>query len=294
MSAPHRFSHIRLTLEPRNVVSQFDLAFSIFRQLFPELLLLWLVHALPAGVIAYVLVARNGYTAMATGIVFLLVSAPLGLFTTYLAVSAAFGQRLSAGRALRDVLQRWPGLCLQTLLVRVLALIGAVFLFIPGWAILLWFGFAAESAFLRRLSDQTFDRSVNDIIRKNFPQLFFQSYVFTSLSLIVWGAALVGIDTALGSGLGFPIIFNRIEVGTDFLAEQNQSAYFVSFLTTDSRVSVAAIVTGLLVYQLGRLAWFLAYVDLRVRHDCWDVELRLVHENTRLLPENNASQTSVV
>ena len=37
-----------------------------------------------------------------------------------------------------------------------------------------------------------------------------------------------------------------------------------------------------LVYPIGRLAWFFCYIDVRVRRDCWDMELSIIQEAERL------------
>jgi hypothetical protein len=41
-------------------------------------------------------------------------------------------------------------------------------------------------------------------------------------------------------------------------------------------------VTALAAYAIGRLAWFLCYIDVRVRQDCWDLELSMMREAVRL------------
>jgi hypothetical protein len=45
-----------------------------------------------------------------------------------------------------------------------------------------------------------------------------------------------------------------------------------------------AVLTGviLFVYPIARFAWFFCYIDLRVRGDFWDLELRFEKEVERL------------
>ena len=53
-------------------------------------------------------------------------------------------------------------------------------------------------------------------------------------------------------------------------------------MTTDPRVLAMLTAFILLVYPIGRLAWFFTYIDLRVRLDCWDMELRMTEVSENL------------
>ena len=46
--------------------------------------------------------------------------------------------------------------------------------------------------------------------------------------------------------------------------------------------AATTLAASLFSYQLGRLAWFFVYIDVRVRRDCWDMELLLARESKRL------------
>jgi hypothetical protein len=56
----------------------------------------------------------------------------------------------------------------------------------------------------------------------------------------------------------------------------------MQFLWSDPIVVTAALAVAFLVYPIGRLAWFFCYMDVRVRRDCWDMELLIIQEAERL------------
>jgi hypothetical protein len=60
-------------------------------------------------------------------------------------------------------------------------------------------------------------------------------------------------------------------------------------LARDPLVLAALTATALLVYPINRLAWFFCYIDIRVRKDCWDLELRL-EKKTRELSAAQAAE----
>jgi hypothetical protein len=47
---------------------------------------------------------------------------------------------------------------------------------------------------------------------------------------------------------------------------------------------MAEMAVALFVFMYLRIAWFLTYIDLRIREDCWDVELKLTQETEQLRP----------
>jgi hypothetical protein len=53
-------------------------------------------------------------------------------------------------------------------------------------------------------------------------------------------------------------------------------------LLRDPRCLTVFAAAVMLVYPIVRLAWFFCYIDLRVRRDCWDMELLFRQEARRL------------
>ena len=64
----------------------------------------------------------------------------------------------------------------------------------------------------------------------------------------------------------------------------NSFKYTMRFFWGDPVVVTAVLAVALLVYPIGRLAWFFCYIDVRVRRDCWDMELQMLQEAERLEP----------
>jgi hypothetical protein len=51
---------------------------------------------------------------------------------------------------------------------------------------------------------------------------------------------------------------------------------------SDPRVLTTATAVALLVYPIGRLAWFFCYIDVQVRKDLWDVQIEITRHANRL------------
>jgi len=88
----------------------------------------------------------------------------------------------------------------------------------------------------------------------------------------------VGLTARAPASLVFQVDILIFRLGDiDFMAGQ-----FWDFLATDPRLLTVLTATALLAYPMTRIAWFLCYIDLRVRRDCWDLELGLTREAARL------------
>ena len=95
---------------------------------------------------------------------------------------------------------------------------------------------------------------------------------------MLWISLFLTVDVFSGMLFTTPILFGRVftEAGVAGLD------YFWHLVFRDRRVLMTMAATGLAVYSLGRIAWFFCYIDLRVRRDLWDMELKLAREAARL------------
>ena len=71
-------------------------------------------------------------------------------------------------------------------------------------------------------------------------------------------------------------------VTSEWAVSRNKPELLWNFITKEPGVVTWMVVTALLVYAMGRLAWFISYIDLRVRYDCWDMELEMFEQARRL------------
>jgi hypothetical protein len=91
------------------------------------------------------------------------------------------------------------------------------------------------------------------------------------------------VDSASELLLGLPILTGRSKMDASYLGNFGERFdYFFHFLGTDPVVITAALAVALMVYPIARLTWFFCYMDVRVRRDCWDIELQIIQEARRL------------
>ena len=91
------------------------------------------------------------------------------------------------------------------------------------------------------------------------------------------------MDFAATTLLGWPILLGRLKVDMSYLSDMGDMlGYVFQFLWSDPIVITAGLAVAFLVYPIARLAWFFCYIDVRVRRDCWDVELQILQEAQRL------------
>lgn len=96
------------------------------------------------------------------------------------------------------------------------------------------------------------------------------------LSLVALSAIEFAFTTA---GLAGPI---SGPAGDSFDFEFFEPGFAFTALGRSPLFAASALAAGLFAYQLGRIAWYFAYLDARVRRDCWDMELLLAREAKRL------------
>jgi hypothetical protein len=94
---------------------------------------------------------------------------------------------------------------------------------------------------------------------------------------------LFTFDFASSHLLGLPILLGRLKIDMSYFENfWYAMGHALQFLWSDPIVVTAALAVAFLVYPIGRLAWFFCYIDVRVRRDCWDVELSIIQEAERL------------
>jgi hypothetical protein len=118
------------------------------------------------------------------------------------------------------------------------------------------------------------------------------------LGIMSFCAALVvvvffSLDYAANLLFGFPILAGRVADSLPIFDSDDGSGFPLASILSDivylmfNDPLVLTVLTGvvLLVYPIGRMAWFLCYVDLRIRRDLWDVELEFARHASRLAEE---------
>jgi len=124
------------------------------------------------------------------------------------------------------------------------------------------------------------DRRTAVLVREETAELLGRGLAIFLYCLMLGAVLFATLDILMWLLFGEPILLGRL---LDAMRAGDAAADELGrLLWRDPLVQTALTAVGLLVYPIGRLAWFFCYVDLRVRRDCWDVELEFVQEARRL------------
>lgn len=283
-----RFDQVAIPLAPRSLANCLDLSLLMLRRGMGVYLQLWCLVALPACALIYWLSLRLESTILVAAAVGFLTSGPLGVLTAAATAPAAFGEELTVRNALRRLGPRpwWP--LLRSLLMRIVELAGLCLCLAPGVFLITHDGFYAEQRLLSKLARHLHDKRTDRLLRGEFSDLVGRLIPLAGYGMLLWLILLVTFDFASSRLLGLPILFGRLGVDPTYLTDLGEMIVAaVKFVGTDPLVEAFTVGTALLVYIHLRIAWFLCYIDVRVRRDCWDIELQILQETERLAAESN-------
>jgi hypothetical protein len=277
-----RFDQVTVPLAPRSTANCIDLAICFLRHHLKPIAGLWATIAVPTCVLTYVLVYYYEQHLGTAVLIYFFATSPLGLLLMTGAVPGVFGERFSYRGTWRRLGRRGLWLFIKGLGLRVGMLLGAMLFIFPGWYLGVRYGFFVEQAVLSKMDRQLHDRRADELLQGEIGDLFFRSTMIGGFSLLIWWVMLLTVDSASELLLGLPI-FGRSKMDTSYLSEFGERFdYYFHFLATDAVVITAALAVALMVYPIARLAWFFCYMDVRVRRDCWDIELQIIQEARRL------------
>ena len=291
-----RFQRMNVALVPRNSFNCLDLAIRFYGRFLIPVLKLWAVIALPTCLLIYLL-SYYFLIEMKTAVtVAYYASSPLGVLLTWNSALFTFGNTQGMASLSRQFQPRMIPLMLRCLLDRALlfigpallfytdtfgtSMLGILYMFFPGIWLALRNGFRVEQAALKYIGiaaqeENSHDHRTKDLISTHFGTLFWRGlwtfffcYLLTCILFITFDYlcyTLLEINILIGQ---MPYAFDPDNIGDPI-------SNALLLLSTDPRV--LTVFTGfiLLIYPIGRLAWFFTYIDLRVRYDCWDMELRM-------------------
>ena len=198
------------------------------------------------------------------------------------------GRRLLWSRTWRRLILVWP-----------LALFWLPGAEPAGWTLaVLWapFGltlagrwaFHSERATLRDLSARLHDDHADALVKSATVPLGGRAVALATLCAGVWLVVSLTGDLICSALLGTRPLLGAALEGNEFWRS----------LRGDATAAAFASAAAAAVYVAGRVGWFAALVDLRVRIDCWDVQQavtrernRLAEEERRLSPATGAKKT---
>lgn len=262
-----------ISLKPRNFSLRMDLAIKTFRSHLSLFGGMWLSVAIPAASITYYL-ARYHEMRLPTALSILAVaSAMLGVLVALTLTPGLIGDEIGRATLAQQYKQRGFGLMLKAILYRVLTAVGLMLFFIPGW--IMW-EFTANFVEDKLLKPITYSRQTKGGRRQSNLVEGGSIFVFC---LILWTVIYLTCEVVMYLLFEHTIIPQAL-AEREGVADPDQILGDV--ILYEPEFLALFVFTGLLVYIIGRIAWFYNYVDSRVRNDCWDIELALVREVKRL------------
>ena len=280
-----KFEQTRVTLEPRSAGNCLDLALTFCGRHLGTVIGLWALFAVPLGLATYFAARSTLWGFWAAVLCGIFGSAPFGAMLAAGAARAAFGEDFTLRKSLGDLWTDGP-LILKITALRMPLMLGFLMCWLPGLLLAVWWGFVVESQVLTKLHEKRHDRRTNELVRLEFSDLFVRGGMIALFGGMCWIILELTVDAAWTILFSQSLFFGRLgEMGSLIGDELDLELYFDNLTRlafADPAVLTLHLVTGLAAYGICRLAWFFCYVDLRVRRDCWDLELELLDEAQRL------------
>jgi hypothetical protein len=282
-----KFADVRIPLTPRPVVTCLDLAVALCGQNAGIYLLLWAAHAIPAGGLVWWLSNVSSTWAWLGVVVIVgLATGSLGVFTIRATARMVFGESVSSRRAFLDAEHPVAGLWGKVLAGRLALFVAALVLLFPALLIGVRWGFWAESRLLRGLEGHRADRRGGELIQLEYGELLMRALGLLTAWFVAAAIFFITADCATKLATGQSIFLGRLsELSATMYYEADVFDTFPMYwklLTTDPWVLATITACLLASYIPARVAWFLCYLDLRVRRDCWDVELAMIEDAARM------------
>lgn len=278
-----RFDQVTVPLVPRTTSNCIDLAVCFLREHLGPISRLWATVALPACVLVYVLVDRFECRLPTALLVLFFATSPLGVLLMTGAAPCAFGEPFTWRRTWAHLGWRGAAALGWGLILRCLVALGLVLFIFPGCLLAVRTGFFVEQAALSKLARHLHDRRTDELLKGELGDLFVRAAGIGMFCTLLWFVLLLTMDFVSSNLLGLPILLGRMKLDIAYVSDFGDFLdYLFRFLWRDPIVVTSAIAVALLVYPLGRLAWFFCYLDVRVRRDCWDMELQILQEAERL------------
>ncbi|MCA9058368.1 MAG: hypothetical protein KDA85_07710 [Planctomycetaceae bacterium] len=195
-----------------------------------------------------------------------------------------FGVPMSPGKATRAVLRRSILYLFLTGFFRLLQLLLSMAMLFPGLIanvlIESWSGHLAEVMFLENTSANRVTSRLSWLCGgggygRNFGRLM----MLWSFALVLIPAVMVTLD-----GLMWLLTSNTVWIGPliDALSGLDQEQKFWSLISDEPGFLLMTQVSLWLSMPVLRIAWFVCYLDQRIRNECWDLDLQFRMEAIRL------------
>lgn len=276
-----KLEQIRVPLIPRTTVNCFDLGALFYGRHLPAVMAYWLAFAAPSVLITYLFASAGSFHFVHAALLVFFVSGPFGVVLAQRTAQSAFGGSF-AGPLPSGGKRRMWGLIIKTLLARAASLAGLMLFILPGWWVAVRYSFLVEKTALKDLEGRSNDRRTEELIRQELGALMQRTL---GIVLLLGGVYLVTfhmLDNLSSTLFDTPLFWGRVFNDASQLWPDDWLEVAFDYAVYDPLVLSLEVAVALLVYPLARFAWFFCYIDLRVRGDFWDLELRFHREVERL------------
>ncbi|MDF1742076.1 MAG: hypothetical protein P1V19_00185 [Gimesia sp.] len=299
-----RFDHVNIAFVPRNSANCLDLAIMFYGRFLVSVLKLWALFAIPACTLVYLLSYYFLVDLRVAITITYFTTSPLGVILTWNTALYTFGNSKGFPSLKRQLNTRLILLMIRCLFDRtvlflgpalilfsgnVFIILGFIYLLFPGIWLALRNGFRVEQSSLRYAGiaspqGTSHDHRTKDLISHDFGTLFSRGAITFFFCYLITFVLFITFDYLSYTLLEYPILMGQIPYVFDSESIDQSLTNIILLMTSDPRV--LTFLTGfiLLVYPIGRIAWFFTYIDLRVRLDCWDMELRMAELSQKLNP----------
>jgi hypothetical protein len=274
-----KLDDLAVPLIPRSTINCLDLGVMFYGRHLISILKLWCLFAVPVCLLVYAGSRAWEWNILQTLLIVHFATAPFGCVLGARTIRASFGEPFErypqSSREFRQLLV----LSLKTLFMRLVTLVGLCLIVIPGWWIGVRSSFMVEKACLSELQGRRKDRRNSELIGQELGQLIQRSFGILLMLAAVFAALFATIDFVASQVLGVDFLWGRVSAaGSTSLEFGQQLEMAWELLLHDPAVLAVIAALLLLIYPIARFAWFFSYVDLRVRGDFWDLELRFQKE----------------
>ena len=285
-----------LPLQPRTCTGCFDLSLQCLRSFLPRTLKIWGLMGLPSALLVYVLAIGWGLGIQTAILVMYGASIPLGFATVGSCIRSMTTNGLQETQPAEEPSTfRRISAVLRIIVLRTIIFSGPFLLLLiaesRGFlfaisAFILCLIFCIRSSFILEKLLLTLPDQGNQPLKPSRPNrnnLLNRFIGITFLCSVLHLVMLITLEFTLLLVFQRSLFWQQLtNVGFGMRNLSGNAEAVLNIILSDPELLAAHVAIGLMVYQVGRLAWTFCYIDSRVRLDCWDVELQLREQTSRL------------